>query len=67
MALDYTDTEYEKQAAADPVWGLERQLNGGLANGEKINRALLEKYLPQLKISDDCRAFLELALWNKPF
>ncbi len=67
MAWDYTDAEYAKQAAADPVWGLERQINGGLKNGEKINRALLGKYLPQLKISDDMRTFLELILWNKPF
>ena len=67
MAWDYTDAEYAKQAAADPLWGLERQINGGLKNGEKISRALLEQYLPQLKMPDDRRAFLELIVWNKPF
>lgn len=67
MAWDYTETEYQKQAAADPVWGLERLINGGLPDGVKINRALLERYLPQLKMPDDRRAFLELILWNKPF
>lgn len=67
MAWDYTDIEYAKQAAADPLWDLERLINGGLADGAKINRGLLEKYLNQLKMPADRRAFLELILWNKPF
>jgi hypothetical protein len=67
MAWDYTDAEYAKQAAADPVWDLERRINGGLPNGERINGAFLERYLPQIKISPDRRAFLELLVWNKPF
>lgn len=66
MAWDYDEKEYQKQAEADPVWYLERLINYGL-NGRKIKREMLEKYLPQLKIPADRRAFLELLLWNKPF
>lgn len=66
MPWDYTEEEYRKQAAADPVWHLERLINYGFGE-EKIDRALLERYLPQLKIPEDRRKFLELLLWNKPF
>ena len=66
MVWDYDDEEYKKQAQADPGWKLERLINYGL-NGEKLNRKELEQYLPQLKIPDNRRAFLELLLWNKPF
>lgn len=63
---DYTKTEYEKQAAADPKWRLERLLLYG-TNGEKLDKKLLKRHLAELKIPDDTRAFLELLLWNKPF
>ena len=63
---DYTKTEYEKQAAADPIWKLERLINYGLGE-EKIDKELLKKFLPQLRIPEDRRAFFELLLWNKPF
>lgn len=66
MAWDYTKTEYNKQAKADPAWHLERLINYGL-NGTKFNADELKKYLPQLHIPQNRRAFLELLLWNKPF
>lgn len=66
MAWDYTKTEYNKQAKADPVWHLERLINYGL-NGDKINARELKKYLPYLRIPQNRRAFLELLLWNKMF
>lgn len=66
MAWDYTKIEYEKQAKADPVWHLERLIKYGLEK-EKLDRKLLAKYLPQLKIPEDRKAFLELLLWNKAF
>ncbi|OGC03642.1 hypothetical protein A2276_07225 [candidate division WOR-1 bacterium RIFOXYA12_FULL_43_27] len=66
MIWDYKETEYKKQAKADPIWHLERLINYGL-NGEKINKELLKKYLPQLKIPENRKNFLELLLWNKPF
>ncbi len=66
MTWDYTKTEYEKQAKADPVWHLERIINHGFGK-EKIDPKLLEKYLDKLKIPEDRRAFLELLLWNKAF
>lgn len=65
MTWDYSEEAYKRQAAADPVWHLERLINYGLGD-EKLNRALVEKYLPQLKIPEDRRIFLELILWNKP-
>ena len=65
MAWDYTKTEYDKQAMADPRWRLERIING--QDEGRLDRELLKKYLPELKISEDRRAFLELLLWNKKF
>ena len=66
MVWDYTKTEYEKQAKKDKVWHLERLINYGLGK-DKLDRKLLKKYLPKLKIPEDRRAFLELILWNKKF
>ena len=66
MPWDYTKIEYEKQAKADPRWYLERLINYGL-DDEKIDVELLNKFLPELKITEDRRAFLELILWNKKF
>lgn len=66
MIWDYQQIEYEKQAKADPIWHLERLINYGI-NDKKINREMLKKYLHQLKIPQERRAFLELLLWNKPF
>jgi hypothetical protein len=61
---DYDQQAAARQGKADPVWKLERMINYGL-DGERIDRRLLEKYLPVLNISADKRAFLELILWNK--
>ncbi len=66
MAWDYTKIEEAKQAAADPKWFLERLINYGL-NGQKIDRAALERYLFELNIPHDRRAFLEAILWDKNF
>ena len=64
MTWDYTETEYKKQANADPKWHLERLITHGLGR-EKLNRQLLEQYLSDLRIPDDRRAFLEFILWSK--
>ncbi|PIR41910.1 MAG: hypothetical protein COV30_01155 [Candidatus Yanofskybacteria bacterium CG10_big_fil_rev_8_21_14_0_10_37_15] len=66
MAWDYDKTEYDKQALSDPKWHLERIINYGLGE-EKIDREVLKKYLAELNISDDRRAFLELLIWNRKF
>lgn len=66
MQWEYTPENYKKQAQADPKWHLERLINYGL-NGEKLDRALLEQYLPELNIPENRRTFLELLLWNKKF
>lgn len=66
MTWDYNTTEYQKQAKADPKWHLERLINYGLGD-EKIDKKMLEKYLSELNISDDRRAFFELLIWNKKF
>ncbi len=65
MAWDYFKRAVLKQKQVDPVWFLERQINYG--EGGKLNRKQLEKYLPQLNIPENKRAFLELLLWDKPF
>lgn len=64
MTWDYTAEEYEKQAAADERWRLERLINYGLGK-EKLRRDLLERHLPSLNIPEDRRAFLELLLWGR--
>jgi hypothetical protein len=66
MTWDYDDDAFKKQAEADPIWYLERLINYGL-KGSKLSRKLLEKYLPELNIDEDSRAFLELLVWNKHF
>lgn len=66
MSWDYQQSEYKKQAKTDPIWYLERLINYGL-KGVKINKETLMKYLPQLKIPENRRIFLELLLWNKSF
>ena len=63
MVWDYTKTEYEKQAKADPVWHLERLINYGLEK-EKINRKFLEKHLKELRIPENRRKFLNLILYG---
>ena len=47
------------------IWKLEQQLNYGLSEGEKIERILLEKYLPILHIDNDTRNFFEFILYDK--
>jgi len=39
MTWDYNQTEYQKQAKADPKWHLERLINYNL-NGEKLEAGL---------------------------
>lgn len=65
MAWDYFKRAILRQKQADPVWFLERQINYGEPG--KLDEILLRKYLPELNITDDKRAFLELLLWDKPF
>ena len=61
-----TDT---RNLQADPekytIWQLEQQLNYGLNEGEKIERTLLEKYIPFLNIDQDTRNFLDYILYGK--
>ena len=64
MTWDYAAEEYEKQAAADEQWHLERLINYGLGN-EKLRRDSLERHLATLRIPEERRAFLELLLWEK--
>lgn len=66
MFWDYFKKDAGKQAESDPVWKLERMILYG-TDGQKLNREQLAKYLPQLNIPEDRRAFLELLVWNKPF
>lgn len=66
MPWDYDTTEYQKQAQADPKWHLERLINYGLGD-EKLDKKMLEKYINELRIPDEKRAFLELLLWDKKF
>ena len=66
MAWDYDDEAFQKQAAADPVWALERLILYG-GSEVRLDRALLKQHLPQLNIPENRRAFLELLVWNKPF
>jgi len=64
MTWDYTKKNYKKQASADVIWRLERQINYGAPAG-KLKRAELKKYLSVLNIPADRKAFLLLLVWNK--
>jgi len=64
MTWDYTEDQYKKQADADPQWHTERLINYGLGD-ERLSRDFLAKRLPELKIPENRRAFLELLVWNK--
>lgn len=66
MVWDYDKKNYKKQAETDVVWRLEREINFGLGK-KKLDRELLKKYLPQLNIPENRRAFLELLIWNKKY
>ncbi len=66
MSWDYTKDNYDRQAAADPVWNLERLIGHDLGN-KRLDRKLLMKHFEKLKIPEDRKAFLELILWDKPF
>ena len=66
MTWDYDKDAFQKQALADPVWGLERLILYG-GPDVKLDKNLLETHLSQLNIPEDRRAFLELLVWNKPF
>ncbi|PIZ00458.1 hypothetical protein COY62_02485 [bacterium (Candidatus Howlettbacteria) CG_4_10_14_0_8_um_filter_40_9] len=63
---DYTKNEYSKQAEADVLWRLEREINYGFGK-KKLDKTLVKKYLPKLNIPEDRKAFLELLLCNKKF
>ncbi|MDP2629444.1 MAG: hypothetical protein Q8P45_01955 [Candidatus Harrisonbacteria bacterium] len=65
MPWDYNKTEYDKQAKKDPRWALERKILYGLADGEKISRKELLKYIDELHIPEERRAFLKLLLKKK--
>ena len=47
------------------IWQLEQQLNYGLDENEKIERIMLEKYMPLLNVDQDTRNFLEYILYDK--
>jgi len=56
--FDKTSDEYE-------IWQLEQLLNFGLEQGEILERAKVEKYLPFLDIDVDTRNYLEFILYDK--
>ena len=56
--FDKTSDEYE-------IWQLEQLLNFGLEQGETLEQAKLEKYLPFLDIDTDTRNYLEFILYDK--
>jgi hypothetical protein len=47
------------------IWLIEQKLNCGLAEGEKLDRALLEKYMPVLDIDQETKDFLRLLLYGE--
>ncbi len=64
MIWDYNKKQVQKQAQADKLWRLERFINYGTPK-MKLNRAELKKVLPELRISEDRRAFLKLLVWKE--
>ena len=66
MMWDYTKEEAQKQAKQDPLWQLERLLTYGL-EGNRVKQADLVRFLPELKLTKERKAFLELLVWDKRF
>lgn len=64
MTWDYSVQAAKKQAQADKLWRLERFINYGTPK-MKLRRAELKQLLPELRISEDRRAFLHLLVWNE--
>ena len=56
--FDKISDEYE-------IWQLGQLLNFGLEQGDKLERAKVEKYLPFLDIDTDTRNYLEFILYDK--
>jgi len=55
-------TRLQKNSEQYTIWKLEQQLNYGLKEEERIDYALLKKYLPILNIDEDTRNFLNFLL-----
>lgn len=64
MTWDYPKKSQQKQAQADKLWRLERFINYGTPK-MKLRRAELKQLLPELRISEDRRAFLHLLVWKE--
>ena len=59
------ETKLKRDPEAYEIWRLEQAVNYGL-NGEKLNRASLQKYFEKLFIEDSYRReFLNMLLWEK--
>ena len=55
------DKNWQPKTDGDWRWYLTRVINYGLA-GAKLNRAMVKKYLPELKIEDHKKRFLQFIL-----
>ena len=55
-------TRLQKNSEQYTIWKLEQQLNYGLKEEERIDYALLKKYLPILNIDEDTKNFLNFLL-----
>jgi len=64
VTWDYDPTEYQKQAAADERWHLERLIKYGIEKG-KIKKELLKRCLDDLDRPHERRTLLEVLLWDK--
>lgn len=60
MIWEYDKKTVAKMKKENPKWYLERCIMYGLPKGEKLNKTLLQKYLPTLNIPQNRRDFLEL-------
>jgi len=49
------------------VWVLERTINYGLKENEKIDEKMLRRNWDKIKIDDEKRKFLKLLLWPKKY
>lgn len=64
---DYDIKKVDQNTEQFIIWKLERLINYGLGEDEKLDANLLKKYWDKIKMSENTKIFLEFLLWKKHF
>lgn len=67
MTMYIWDYKIKDAKKLPEVWVLERTINYGLKENEKIDEKMLRRNWDKIKIDDEKRKFLKLLLWPKKY